>query len=106
MTKPLDPNRTELTFEEKKFNKQFSKLGVDVLPPSEVFENGYYDYDLRASELEALSFEEKLLVAAANKKDMCIRANGFIFAPPISEKTQKSEIVSALQALLDKMKNG
>ena len=106
MTKPLDPTRNTLTFEEKKFNTQYAHLGINVVPPSDIFAQGFYDYDKREEELKTLSLEHQALVAAANKKDMCIMANGFIFAPPVRENGLKLQIVDMLRNLIDFAKKG
>ena len=106
MTKPLDPTRNTLSFEEKKFNAQYAHLGINVVPPANIFSQGFYDYDKREEELKLLSLEHQLLVAAANKKDMCVMANGFIFAPPVRENGMKIQIVNAVTNLINFAKKG
>ncbi len=97
-----DITREKLTQDEFEFHQQYHDKGITIVPPARAFKNGNYNYVERAERFKSLSPELCLLVTTANKFDMCIYADGFIFAPPKTKEELKQNIEIAIRSVLKK----
>ncbi len=97
-----DTTREKLTQDEFEFHQQYHDKGITIVPPARAFKNGNYNYAERAERFKSLTPELCLLVTTANKLDMCIFADGFIFAPPQTKEELKQNIETAIRAILEK----
>ena len=98
---PINIEREKLTQDEYEFHQQYHDKGIQIIPPAYVFKNKSYSYEDRALKLKELSPELRILVATANKFNMCIKAQNFIFVPPKTDEELQKEIHAASSHLVD-----
>lgn len=99
----INPEREKLTQDEYEFHQTYKEKGIQIIPPAYVFKNMSYDYSKRAEKLKTLPPELLLLVVAANKQNMCIKASDFIFAPPQTKDELQKEIINTISAIVKKV---
>jgi hypothetical protein len=99
----VDITRQTLTSEELSFQKKYGDKGITIVPPATAFQNGEYDYEKRKELLKKLTVNHLLIIAAANKSNMCVKVEDFIFIPPESFEQLNEEINAALKALVRKV---
>ncbi|MBQ8251431.1 MAG: hypothetical protein IJY92_05925 [Alphaproteobacteria bacterium] len=93
----INIEREKLTQDEFEFHQRYHDKGIQIVPPAYIFKNRTYSYEERALKLNELSPELRVLVAVANKFNMCIKAQNFVFAPPQTNDELQKEIASAVK---------
>ena len=97
---PINTEREKLTQDEYEFHQQYHDKGIQIIPPAYVFKNKSYNYEERAFKLNELTPELRILVTTANKFNMCIKAQNFIFAPPQTDEELQKEIYVAVSHII------
>lgn len=97
----INIEREKLTQDEFEFHQRYHDKGIQIVPPAYVFKNRIYNYEERTLKLAELSPELRILVAAANKFNMCIKAQNFVFAPPQTNEELQKEIMSAVKHVVE-----